>query len=226
MNDHKDYSRVSRYGKRRNNKRSIIILSSLALLFFIILFSLIAFNKGKQDVETNQSSDLEDTAQQSDESKIENPAEDKQDSGADNEAVDGVGEDENGEWNNEETNIQDGLSTEIDIIEESSDENVIRTYVGNWEPIGTSQVGEHVTNYNDGSDDRIEIKRAASKVTGIAEDNMIEWRVGNDGDQKVYAVISNKEQTDYYRLFLSWIDHEGWQVTKVEKIKEFNEEDY
>ena len=41
----------------------------------------------------------------------------------------------------------------------STDENVAKAYTGDWEPIGTSQTGEHsATDYTDGSADRIEIR--------------------------------------------------------------------
>ena len=40
----------------------------------------------------------------------------------------------------------------------STDENVTKAYTGDWEPIGTTQTGEHVTDYSDGSADRNEIK--------------------------------------------------------------------
>src|SRR5690625_91136 len=226
MNDNRGYSRINRYQKRRNNKRSLLLLSSLALLFIVLLISLIALNKGKQDNNANQQpQDSVETSLESDESNANESEEDGQ--GEDNETVDGVGNEENETtFDDENSYSEESVSDEIEVIEDSSDDNVIRAYTGNWEPIGTSQVGEHVTNYNDGSDDRIEIKHATSNVTGIAEDDMIEWWVGNDGPQKVFSVISDKEKTDYYKVYLSWIDHEGWQVTKVEKIKEFKREDY
>ena len=228
MNDNRGYSRINRYQKRRNNKRSLLLLSSLALLFIVLLISLIALNKGKQDNNTDQQpQDLVETSLESDESNANESEEDGQGEDNDNETVDRVGNEENETtFDDENSDSEESVSDEIEVIEDSSDDNVIRAYTGNWEPIGTSQVGEHVTNYNDGSDDRIEIKRATSNVTGIAEEDMIEWWVGNDGPQKVFSVISDKEKTDYYKVYLFWIDREGWQVTKVEKIKEFKREDY
>src|SRR5699024_2022834 len=111
---------------------------------------------------------------------------------------------------------------DVDVQEvDSSDNNVIVAYTGKWSPIGTVQEGSHTTNYSDGSDDRIEIKRAVSTVTGIKEDEMIENWVGNDGEQKVVSTVSNKNTDEVYNVYLSWINNEGWQVTKVERIKEY-----
>ena len=124
----------------------------------------------------------------------------------------------------EETEINENADDKEDIEVETeqvepSDDNVIEAYTGNWQPIGTVQEGPHTTVYDDGSQDRIEIKQAVISVTGLADD-MIEWRIGNGGDQKVIATVSNPGKTDNYRVYLSWVDNQGWQVTSVEKLKE------
>nr|WP_319217371.1 YrrS family protein [uncultured Trichococcus sp.] len=102
----------------------------------------------------------------------------------------------------------------------STDENVAKAYTGDWEPIGTTQTGEHVTDYSDGSADRNEIKQAIAAVTGISSDNMIEWWVGNAGDQQVTATVSDTQKETIARVQLNWIDGEGWQVTLVEELNE------
>lgn len=102
----------------------------------------------------------------------------------------------------------------------STDKNVTKAYTGDWEPIGTTQTGEHVTDYSDGSADRNEIKQAAAAATGISADNMIEWWVGNAGDQQVTATVSDTQKETIARVQLKWVDGEGWQVTLVEELDE------
>lgn len=103
----------------------------------------------------------------------------------------------------------------------STDENVAKAYTGDWEPIGTSQTGEHsTTDYTDGSADRIEIKQAVAVATGISADNMIEWWIGNAGDQQVTATVSDTQKEKIARVQLKWVDGEGWQVTLVEELNE------
>lgn len=91
---------------------------------------------------------------------------------------------------------------------------------GAWEPIGTTQTGDHVTNYEDGSADRTEINQATAAATGINASEMIEWWVGNGGDQQVTATVSDKAKSKMARVLLQWIDGEGWQVTQVEELTE------
>jgi len=114
---------------------------------------------------------------------------------------------------------EEDVDTFIDYVE-TTDENVLEAFVGNWEPIGTTQEGEHTTDYVDGSTDRKEIKKAVSLVTEIDEAELQEWRVENGGAQKVISTVSNRNEENIYRVYLSWVDEEGWQVTKVEKLKE------
>ena len=103
----------------------------------------------------------------------------------------------------------------------STDENVAKAYTGDWEPIGTSQTGEHsATDYADGSADRIEIKQAVAVATGISADNMIEWWIGNAGDQQITATVSDTQKEKIARVQLKWVDGEGWQVTLVEELNE------
>ena len=103
----------------------------------------------------------------------------------------------------------------------STDENVAKAYTGDWEPIGTSQTGEHsATDYTDGSADRIEIKQAVAVATGISADNMIEWWIGNAGDQQITATVSDTQKEKIARVQLKWVDGEGWQVTLVEELNE------
>ena len=177
----------------------------LAAVFFIILLSLIAFGNNDQSQEEQQMGKDEETEEITLDEKNEN---DKSQANDDHEESDDVYE----------------IDDDVDVQQvDSADENVIVAYTGNWPPIGTVQEEPHTTNYSDGSEDRIEIKRAVSQVTGIEENDMIEHWVGNDGDQKVVATVSSKSTEEVYQVYLSWIDNEGWQVKKVERIKEYNQ---
>ncbi|MFL2099880.1 YrrS family protein [Desemzia sp. FAM 23991] len=109
-------------------------------------------------------------------------------------------------------------SSEEESSDSESEEPDDEAASGDWDPVGTEQSGEHTTNYSEGSQDRIEIKRASSVATGISEGDMIEWWVGNAGDQQVETVISNNAQTETYQVLLRWVDNQGWQPVQVEPL--------
>lgn len=192
MPQNKPSTRADRHVKRRNNNRKLLFLFVLALIFIVMLFSLITLGNNDKNPETGHTKDL-----------------------GSKQTVDN----KNDEPEGEEKASTDTNDVTIEQLE-TTDENVIEAYTGNWKAIGTNQTGKHETNYTDGSADRVEIKRAVSMVTGLEESNITEHWVGNDGNQKVTATVSNKAFTEFYRVYLSWVDQEGWQPTKVEKIKQ------
>ena len=208
MREYKTLSRTSRYQKRRNNKRKLFFFVSLGAIFFVILFSLIIF--GNKDNNSDKT-----VKHQENESEEMALPEEKETDKAEDATI------EKEESDNEESEIEN-LIEDVEVQQvDSTDDNVIVAFRGDWPPIGTVQEGTHTTNYKDGSDDRIEIKRAVSMVTRLDENDMIEHWVGNNGEQKVIAIASDREQSEFYRVYLTWIDQEGWQVTKVERIKEY-----
>lgn len=217
MSDYQRFSRENRKKKKKNSKQKFFLFVGLAITFCIILFSLIVFgNQGtttKEEVvstnvdekETNSETTEQDEAQQSD-SKDENDKEDFLQQSELEDRIEAVEQDE------------DVQTKEI----ESSDNNVLKAYTGNWKAVETEQQGPHTTNYDNGSADREEIKEAVSQVTGVEKEHIIEHWVGNNGDQKVIATIQDKESSEYYRVYLEWVDNEGWKPIKVEELKNYS----
>lgn len=190
-------SRSHKNMKRRKNNRNIFFFILLAILFFVILLFLIF--SGNKD-ETPEKNDKQIESQETNEN--------------------GIKDNDNEDLEDNETQIEEVYDVVIEKVN-SDDPNVIEAFRGNWPPIGTVQEEPHTTDYTDGSQDRIEIKRAISLVTKIDENDMTELWVGNDGHQKVVATVTNKEKTEIYRIYLTWVENEGWQVTLGERIKEY-----
>lgn len=189
-------SRSERQRKRRKNER---ILYSLIAIFILSLGMLIFFiSKGSTDLKEEQADR--------------------------NEVEERLGQEESEDYIDENDEIEFDEEYEEEIViqyVDSDDENVIEAFVGNWPPIGTNQSEPHTTNFEDGSDDRNEIRKAVLQVTNIDEENLLELWIGNGGEQKVIANVQDRSNDDIYRVYLSWIEYEGWQVTLVEKLKEY-----
>lgn len=185
-----DHSRSNRHKKRRKNNRSLIIFLGLALLFLFFLLIQVIFNKD----------DKNDAEEITKEPKIEVK-----------EDVEEVEEIEEVEDTNETVTLEEVGS---------EDENVTQAFIGDWKPIGTNQEGTHTVSYQEGSKDRVEVKKAVSVVTEIPEEDMIEWLIENGGDQKVIATVSDKIESKIYKVYLSWVDEQGWKVTRLEHLKQ------
>lgn len=218
MDDFDNRSRSRKLEKRRKNMKLLSMLIIIAgILLLILLVNWIFGGKDKGPSEELPESEHSEMNQNEHEGLEENSPEindsdllDEKEN-TDKEELDISGKEDE----SEEEDHQMIETTEV----EPSDDNVIEAYTGNWPTIETVQEGPHTTSYSDGSEDRIEIKEATMLATGLNE-NLVEWRVENGGDQKVIATVSDHEETKIYRVYVSWIEDQGWQPTKVEVLKE------
>lgn len=215
------HSRLNKFEKRRKNTKSISILLIIVSILIILLLGIWIFGGGDNkedkasenkeektsDITINDDSEAEDAGD-----KVTKGDDDNNKSSDDNDEEEGQTDEEN---NKEKEDIEKQEAT-------PSDDNVSEAYTANWSAIGTEQEGTHTTNYNGGSQDRIEIQKASAVATGLDEGGIITIWVGNGGDQKVVSTVTNADKTESYRVFLSWIDGQGWKPTKVEKLKELS----
>ncbi|MFJ7737886.1 YrrS family protein [Lysinibacillus sp. NPDC097287] len=106
-------------------------------------------------------------------------------------------------------------------VESSSDDPIVDRVITdeNWQPTPTTQTGEHVSSYDDQSVDWAEKVATITAVTGIEKDNMIIWRLKNNGGaNKSIATVSTNDKTEMYRVSMEWVDNEGWKPVKLEQL--------
>ncbi|MDM5228437.1 YrrS family protein [Cytobacillus sp. NJ13] len=90
----------------------------------------------------------------------------------------------------------------------------------NWPSVPTSQENHTRVTFDEGSQDWEEMTTAISKGAGLSKNDMILWWVGGNGTNSVIATVTNKAQTDNYRVYVSWVDGAGYKPTKVEVLYE------
>ncbi|RYG74772.1 DUF1510 family protein [Lentibacillus lipolyticus] len=216
MSDYDHLSRVNKYEKRRKNTKSLSMFIVLGSILLIALVLLLIFGGGGNTAsdETEQSDHADNTQVSGDSEtsgmdKLDNEEASHDDSGADNKG-------------NEEAAEMDGDSGKDITTEkaEPSDDNVLEAYTGNWEPVGTEQPEPHTVNFNEDSQDRKEMRQAVAAATDLNVNDFIMWYISRNGEQKVLATVSSKDESEVYRVYMSWISNEGWKPTKVERLKE------
>jgi hypothetical protein len=89
-----------------------------------------------------------------------------------------------------------------------------------WQPIGTTQSEPHVTQFKEDSVDWKEMLDAVSYATGLPQSDMIVWFIGNNGPNKAVATISTKDKAQRYKVYIEWVENQGWKPTKVQKLKQ------
>ncbi|WP_255485280.1 YrrS family protein [Sporosarcina sp. BP05] len=218
-----DLSRVERKKGRNRNK---VLNSMIAVVVVLIVVATVAiFSGNKSDKEP---SGIEETANGS--PVNEDVAEDVKDDDKDNGIEDSkpTSEEETSEpANTIETDKADETTTGDDSDEPSSvtsvpsDDAIIAETVTDtaWKPIGTTQTGEHVSLYDVKSVDWNEKKQALAYATGLSQDSMIFWKIKNGGGpQKSIGIVSSRDSSQKYRVYLEWVDGEGWKPVKMDKL--------
>lgn len=213
----------SRYQRRTKKKKTNVILNSLigVVLLLIIIVSASIFlgdndeETPEQDVKASESQDK--TAEEEEETEVveeetvEEEAENAPESESETEEQASATPDSTEEEDADETD------SEPVVTEGGTDSNVIKTIVNpSWKPIGTVQTGEHYNQY-DGVD-WDEMVESIAYATGIPKDSMTVHFLGNNGHNKSVGTVYTKGKTEIYRVYIEWVDGQGWKPSKVEEL--------
>ncbi len=208
----------SRFNQRSKRRKTNLILNGLIgiVLVLIIVVSGVIF-LGNDDKATTEKEQEQSIEASNDTNEAEESSEEVKE-GADSETDEGdssTGSSSSNEESSEEASSND--NEEAVVTEGGADSNVVRTIVNpNWQPIGTSQTGEHTNVYS--GVDWDEMVSAIEYATGLSEDNMTIKFLGNDGHNKSKGTVFSKDRTQIYRVSIEWVDGEGWKPTLVEEL--------
>lgn len=231
-----DSNRLGKYEKRRKNTKTISLLLILGGILIIILLAIFLFGGNDEEAEKGEPSNQSTSESNSDASNNKAADDETNDDTASDDTTESSSEDTTSSsesddpTKNDDSSENDDQSTKDDNtgnddvekepVEVTDDPNVKEAYTADWEPIGTEQEGPHAKKFAEGTQDRTEMEKALHVATGIQEGDMITWFVENGGGQDVIGTVSNKAEEKTYRVFLTWVENEGYKPTKVEILKE------
>ncbi|WP_370223446.1 YrrS family protein [Cytobacillus sp.] len=224
----KGNSRESRFGKREKRKKTNVILNSLiALVIILIIFvSAKIFFGGNNDqaLPADEQTASENNSKQNEKSEDNQNKEAEEDK--DNVDKDSEEDEKEAEENEADENEEEEESDEAkeQVVTEGGSAPDVEKTIENpaWKPVGTSQSGEHTVVYDQNSADWQEMLNAITYATGVDQGNMTVWFLGNNGPNSSVGTISTKDQSEKYRVYIDWVDGEGWKPSKVEVLNEIN----
>ncbi|GHH97106.1 YrrS family protein [Neobacillus kokaensis] len=221
-----DLNHTSRSGNRAKRRKTNLVLNTL-IIIVLALIIFVAYNifvSGNDDT----ASTTKETPNTEQKQAVNN--EQKDNSGATTE------EEASQEVTAEDTKLDEEKQTEEDSSEKAdaddsqkvvsdggSSSNVLRTIENpTWKPVGTSQTGEHVPVYDSSSVDWQEMLNAITYATGLDQSNMTVWFLGSDRSTTNASIgtVSSKDKQQKYKVYIKWVDGQGWMPTKVEELAE------
>ncbi|OJF94044.1 DUF1510 family protein [Alkalibacterium sp. 20] len=219
-------------GSRKIEKIYYIVIGLLivilgGLVIFIVSNRDDALTEGDQDssseteiitdTEDEDETDLEDEAEteESDQDEDTDPEVTEEDEEADTEEEDTESDvDTEEEAETEEEPEEEPEETEETPDEDDSDEEeASEAGINPDAPLDES----YTMNFNDGTSDRNAVDQNASAVTGINQNDMTTWWVGNNGLGRAFTVVSDSGRNNVYRVDLQYGEGE-WHVTGVQEL--------
>lgn len=217
--DFKDLYEGPRFQNRaRKRKIKLIIMSIAAIIGIVLIIGVINIFSGDSEKANNVALEEPNETEQAIDDAAEKIVDDNQ---TDDETV-SIEDDQEATQNDNmtENEKQDTATPSNSTKTEPSESKLVGSIEQDWEPVGTEQEGEHVTDFTKGSQDWEEMTQAVSSATGLSNDNMIVWWMGNGGaPDKASSTVSTKDKGTYYRVQLEWENGSGWKPVKVEEIE-------
>ncbi|MDE7552968.1 YrrS family protein [Bacillus tropicus] len=88
-----------------------------------------------------------------------------------------------------------------------------------WKPIGTVQGAKPEMKFKEGTVDWSEMKQAISYAVDVPESQLIFDFIGNNGDNKVYGNVRDKQSNKKYKVNIDWVENQGWKPASVQVVK-------
>jgi cobalamin biosynthesis protein CobT len=211
--DKDSLSENSRLQQRVKRKKANVVLNSLIIvvLLLIVIVSINIF--GKDDKSIAESNEEQTVASTVEKDSGTDEQTDTSDRDQEDPSVNDKSSDEKQSEQDENINDEEQVESED---ESNTDENET-TENPDWESVGTSQI-EPAQDYVKGGVDWNEQIRAVSSATGFDQgkgDTLI--KPENNGPKKSAATVLIKETNQQYRVYLEWVDGEGWKPALVEE---------
>ncbi|PEQ08867.1 YrrS family protein [Bacillus toyonensis] len=88
-----------------------------------------------------------------------------------------------------------------------------------WKPIGTKQGAKPEMKFKEGTVDWNEMKEAISYAVDVPEGQLIFEFIGNNGNNKAYGNIRDKQSNKKYKVDIDWVENQGWKPVSVQVVK-------
>lgn len=88
-----------------------------------------------------------------------------------------------------------------------------------WKPIGTEQGAKPAMKFEEGTVDWNEMKKAISYAVDVPESQLIFEFIGNNGNNKAYGNVRDKQSNKKYKVDIDWVEDQGWKPASVQVVK-------
>lgn len=85
-----------------------------------------------------------------------------------------------------------------------------------WKPVGTEQGATPAMTFKKGTADWNEMNQAISAAIDVPVNQLVIHRIGNNGKNKAYGNVQDKQSGKKYYVNIDWVENEGWKPVLVQ----------
>ncbi|WP_144612478.1 YrrS family protein [Bacillus cereus] len=87
-----------------------------------------------------------------------------------------------------------------------------------WKPVGTEQGATPAMTFKKGTADWNEMNQAISAAIDVPVEQLVIHRIGNNGKNKAYGNVQDKQSGKRYYVNIDWVENEGWKPVLVQTL--------
>ncbi|MEY8348609.1 YrrS family protein [Bacillus cereus] len=207
----------SRFQKKQQKRRQNGVLN-IAIAIVLLAVAIVAYQLFVPDT-TEQASSQEKKVSQ--ETKKESKAEKKEDKEeqAKLEEQKKKEEEEKQKAEEEKKKAEEEAKANEKVPAEKTQPKATDAYTkSSWKPVGTTQGATPAMTFQQGSADWNEMKQAISSAIEVPVEQLVIHRIGNNGKQKAYGNVQDKQTGKRYYVNIDWVENEGWKPVLVQTL--------
>ncbi|CAM3857397.1 FMN-dependent NADH-azoreductase [Bacillus luti] len=213
----------SRFQQKQQKRRQNGVLN-IAIAIVLLLVAIVAYQLFVPNTKEQASSTEKKVSQQTTKNEKSGKSEDKEDKEATKkkeqaEAKQKAEEEKLKAEEEEKKQAEEEAKSNEKVTAEKTQPKATDAYTkSSWKPVGTEQGATPAMTFKKGTADWNEMNQAISAAIDVPVEQLVIHRIGNNGKNKAYGNVQDKQSGKKYYVNIDWVDNEGWKPVLVQTL--------
>ncbi|PGK36480.1 FMN-dependent NADH-azoreductase [Bacillus anthracis] len=209
----------SRFQQKQQKRRQNGVLN-IAIAIVLILVAIVSYQLFVPERKEQASSSDKKVAQQTTkENKAEKAKGKEETKKNEQDKADAKKEEEKQKAEEEQKKAEEEAKANEKVPAEKTQPKATDAYTkSSWKPVGTEQGATPAMTFKKGTADWNEMNQAISAAIDVPVEQLVIHRIGNNGKNKAYGNVQDKQSGKKYYVNIDWVDNEGWKPVLVQTL--------
>ncbi|MFL0490136.1 MULTISPECIES: YrrS family protein [Bacillus] len=210
----------SRFQQKQQKRRQNGVLN-IAIAIVLLLVAIVAYQLFVPNTKEQASSTEKKVSQQTTKNEKAGKSEDKESTKKKEQAEAKQKEEEEklkAEEEKKKAEEEEAKSNEKVPAEKTQPQATDAYTKSSWKPVGTEQGATPAMTFKKGTADWNEMNQAISAAIDVPVEQLVIHRIGNNGKNKAYGNVQDKQSGKKYYVNIDWVENEGWKPVLVQTL--------